>query len=470
MVIRILLVYLLAVNVEETCLSPLNETQFSETIISHMRYGIFDKPSSSSSSSLLSNGLLDYQLVYTLKWTKHNLSWHYEQAQPNVLKLAEAAFNVWSQHSNLTFYHDQTNPDILISNKYLKHTIDRGANICPNNFDGKGSILAHAFYPISSNSSVEIHIDGDETWHYNITTVLDANKTSLFEVLIHEIGHAIGLTHSNDSKSIMFKHYNGNLTDLSSDDIERIQRLYGPPARVAEVSNVTRDLCDLRLTTAHFVFINKTLYIIDNNFVWSIDQNTRPPYYKSTLKLTDWANFIPKDYRTLNGLYQRPNRQIVLIVDNIIYVCNINKDDKTCSLNKQYSLIYLGICSSTKINAVFNTYTGQTFIFYSNIYYIEVDECKFRQKETGIISDKFPSSLPSAIDGAFRYSNGVIYFIKSGEYYGINQFTDELIESGKLTHELFNITCSSTGVEGSQYHTLLFIVFVLLVSLEFIEI
>ena len=44
---------------------------------------------------------------------------------------------------------------------------------------------------------------------------------------IHEIGHLLGLSHSNDPNAIMFPSYSPGRLTLGQDDIEGIQALYG---------------------------------------------------------------------------------------------------------------------------------------------------------------------------------------------------------------------------------------------------
>jgi len=98
-------------------------------------------------------------------------------------------------------------------------------------FDGKSNILAHTYFPgeISDTSyNGKVHFDKAEPW------TLDKGSwvgNDLFLVATHEIGHSLGLGHSDSSnKNIMYSAYQSVNTvefRLSEDDINGITSLYG---------------------------------------------------------------------------------------------------------------------------------------------------------------------------------------------------------------------------------------------------
>jgi peptidoglycan hydrolase-like protein with peptidoglycan-binding domain len=93
-----------------------------------------------------------------------------------------------------------------------------------------GSVLAHADYPpgfsvVVANPPLPLHFDDSEhTW-------VDGAVSDAFDietVALHEIGHLLGLAHSNVSGSVMFPSVGSNMTNrvLQQDDLDGIHRLY----------------------------------------------------------------------------------------------------------------------------------------------------------------------------------------------------------------------------------------------------
>lgn len=73
----------------------------------------------------------------------------------------------------------------------------------PYPFDGPGNVLAHAFYPAPPNPEPlagDLHFDDDENWH--VGTNID-----LFSVALHELGHTLGLGHSDSPSDVMYPYY-----------------------------------------------------------------------------------------------------------------------------------------------------------------------------------------------------------------------------------------------------------------------
>ncbi|XP_040196151.1 collagenase 3-like [Rana temporaria] len=155
-------------------------------------------------------------------WPKTSLTYRFvnftSKLPQNVATDAiKRALNVWSQVTPLTFNQvgdDQA--DILIQFSRRSHN-DAGP------FDGPNGVLAHAYFP-GPGIGGDAHFDEDETWSN------DKTGYNLFIVAAHELGHSLGLEHSDVPSALMFPAYHYVATDnfrLPQDDIARIQALYG---------------------------------------------------------------------------------------------------------------------------------------------------------------------------------------------------------------------------------------------------
>lgn len=105
----------------------------------------------------------------------------------------------------------------------------RGPHGDDTNFDGPDGILAHAGLPPPYPNFGNLHFDEDETWT-TITQTTQSQPIDLVTVATHEIGHALGLYHSNVASALMYAFYSGSHRFLDADDAAGIQNIYGTPA------------------------------------------------------------------------------------------------------------------------------------------------------------------------------------------------------------------------------------------------
>lgn len=157
---------------------------------------------------------------------------------PKIRRLITEAFSVWSRYSVLSFEeaYDPGSADIVISFEAAHHPhIDI--------FDMGVTALAHGFGP-GSGIGGDIHVRKDVDWDFDV--IFDEEPTeyaiSFFAVILHEIGHTIGLHHSHDPNAVMYASYTRATGVLSTDDIEGIQHIYGVPKGHLDITTTVRIL------------------------------------------------------------------------------------------------------------------------------------------------------------------------------------------------------------------------------------
>jgi len=129
----------------------------------------------------------------------------------------QSAMAKWAQVVQVTWVQG-TNPTAARTVNILFATGDHGDGYP---FSGPGGILAHTFYPAPPNPEPiagDMHFDDADTWHIG-------SDTDVFSVALHELGHSLGLGHSDDPSDVMYPYYK-MVTTLNSGDIAAVQTLY----------------------------------------------------------------------------------------------------------------------------------------------------------------------------------------------------------------------------------------------------
>lgn len=94
-------------------------------------------------------------------------------------------------------------------------------------FTGTSGVIAHAFFPPPNPEPIAGDVHFNDDMPFRVGADYD-----LFSIALHEIGHALGLPHTDSANTVMYPYYR-RVTALTATDITNIRQLYASTATTA---------------------------------------------------------------------------------------------------------------------------------------------------------------------------------------------------------------------------------------------
>jgi hypothetical protein len=136
--------------------------------------------------------------------------------------IIEQAAQTWAAVTNINFQVVSDNGTPIGQGAYQQGDPNMGDIRIGGYSFGNGYLATTEYPPPANDYSVagDIQFNTAVSWHSGSTY-------DLFTVALHEIGHALGLGHSAYSTAVMYANYTGIKQQLTADDINGVQAIYG---------------------------------------------------------------------------------------------------------------------------------------------------------------------------------------------------------------------------------------------------
>eukprot|EP00057_Strongylocentrotus_purpuratus_P003234 XP_003726232.1 PREDICTED: interstitial collagenase [Strongylocentrotus purpuratus] len=346
------------------------------------------------------------------------------------------AFKLWSDVANITF------TKITSGKADIDISFHRGDHGDSRPFDGSGLVLGHAFPPglITSRPDLigSIHLDEEENWTAN-----SRSGKNLWLTVGHEIGHAIGLSHSRVLPALMYPwypSYNPSFT-LDRDDIEGVQFLYGarPGAELVLPTSSPQGPNNPNipnLCMAHPDTITLTaggnMYAFKDSFYWMLEQGQVVPGFPKLIS-NNWpglqsnlsASFSMKNPRVWGSDDVGKTYFFKTISGSVAVWKYSSANILEPGYPKALETVFPDFRPSSPIVSVQGVAeisgNGETIFVMDNQIYLYGWEKVFRGSY--LVTDIFPNlvgKVVSMIQGADNY---LYFFMEGGLYYQVSPWT-----------------------------------------------
>ncbi|NXO03044.1 MMP27 protein, partial [Rhinopomastus cyanomelas] len=354
-------------------------------------------------------------------WRKNKLTYRVvnhtpDMSEEDVDRAIQKALHVWSSVTPLIFtrVHEGT-ADIMIAFETKVH------GRCPRSFDGPLGVLAHAFPP-GNGFGGDVHFDEDEDW----TT--GSAGFNLFLVAAHELGHALGLSHSRDQRALMFPNYayvRPSDFPLSADDIRAIRSIYGPPPRAPDGRPATPtppSACGAQMSFDAVTTLRREVVFLKGRHLWRVYPDSSE--VERELVSTFWPTLPPG----IEAAYENTKDQILFFKGNKFWVISGHqvlpgypKDIHALGFPRGVKKIDAAVCDRN---------TGKTDLFVGKRYW-RFDESS-QSLEKGYprrTAEDFPG-ISQKVDAVFQ-QKGLFYFFHGSKQWEFDPVANETLREMK---------------------------------------
>jgi len=329
----------------------------------------------------------------------------------DVDEAVQQAFAMWEEVTGLTFQR------LTHGKVHIEIRFDRYEHGDGDPFDGPGGTLAHAYFPQFGG---DIHVDDSEYW-----SVQSYKGTNLLQTMVHELGHSLGLSHSDKREAIMAPFYRGwdPFLKLNTDDIRAIRSLYGPKQSGGPVPNVPKaaplpptfnrggaDICSNPRVDAMLMTADRSSYVFQGDNYWKLTKDSVAAGYPRKI-YQDWKG-LPSN---IDAAFTWESTRATYFIKGGQY-WKFENQRPYPGYPKQLSEGFPGI--PTNLDAAFVWGGNGKIYFFRGSQYWKFDP----GSQPHVRSDQYPKSislwgLPDNIQAALQWDNGRTYFFKAGDYW-----------------------------------------------------